>query len=137
MFNIGGILFALGVMSFLGAQLQYSDFFILSPSYYLIICGVGLLFLAEWRDNKNPKKKISLFGIACFLLGFLGFIVLEGNNWFFLSIGLFSIICGIVFMLKYTKDSSKWVGKTLSVTGIIMGGIIFLFALPAVIFNIK
>lgn len=137
MFKVGVILFAFGITSLLGASLQRLDFFTLFPSYFSMICGAGLLFLAEWRNNKDAKKKVSVLALACFFLAYLGWFFPLRSKWFFLSISLVSINCGVVFLVKYTKDPNKKVGKTLSVTGIIMSGIIFLVFLLAVIFNIK
>lgn len=136
---LGRALFTLGILFFFAANLQHPGYEILI-SYGSIICGVGLLHLVDWKRHKNTPKKVSIFAILCFILGFSGYVFGSEKTWVtwvLLVFLLLSIIFGIIFKINNRKQEGKLVGNSLAVAGIILSVPILLFSLFYIIFDIE
>jgi len=144
---IGVVTLIFSILYAFAANLQYTKFEYLLPSYIGIIISGIILFLSDWFRVNRPQKKISIFALLCFLSGFFNFIIMSGgiknkmNGYSGIILILLTCISSIVFGIFFKKNNKNadgvLVGSAISIVGIIFSTICILLILIAILASMK
>jgi uncharacterized membrane protein YoaK (UPF0700 family) len=138
---IGIFVFIYSILYAFVANLQYTKFEYLLPSYIGIAISGVFLFLGDWLRIKNPKKKISMLALLCFLLAFINLLIVSGGietklgnyseSILILIICLLTIVLGIYFRKKNKDAGGVLVGEVISATSVIFSVVAIFLVLMA------